>query len=96
MRHWIVVICSSFKVRDIVVSFILDQSTVFAGVTPRHAIDRLELWRPEDMFWDGKKTTRFKRKGLKCRKFSKDVTFPYLQGPYFDLPLNKRTHENKS
>jgi len=91
--HWIVVICSSFKVRDIVVSFILDQSTVSASVAPRHPVDFLELWRPEDMLWNGKKTTRFERKGLECWKFSREVTLPYLQVSYFDLPLKKRAYK---
>ena len=70
----------------------LDQSTVSASVSPRHPVDCLELWRPEDMFWNGKKTTRFKRNALECWKFSKEVTLPYLQVSYFDLPLNKRTY----
>ena len=91
MFHWIVVIFSSFKVRDIVVSFILDQSTVSASVAPRRPVDFLKLWRPEDMLWNGKKTTRFERKGLECWKFSREVTLPYLQVSYLDLPLNKRT-----
>ena len=93
MFHWIVVISSSFKVRDIVVSFILDQSTVSASFTPRHPVDFLELWRPEDILWNGKKTTRFARKDVECWKFSREVTLRYLQVSYFDLPLNKRTYK---
>ena len=93
MFHSIVVICSSFKVRDIVVSFILDQSIVSASFTPRHPVDFLELWRPEDMLWNGKRTTRFERKGLECWKFSREVTLPYLQVSYFDLPLKERTYK---